>query len=351
VKIAVVCPRYYPHVGGVQASVKEVSERLVKWGLDVEVLTTDPTHELLSEENINGVRVKRFRSCAPGEAYYVSRDLKSYLMHSRYDVVDAHNYHAFPALYAAEAKTTNRLVFTPTYHGTGHTFFRSLLHRAYRPIGRKIFRASDIVICRSRDEIRHVTSDFDVAKKIVLIPNGISSAEFVGLKKTVDPSCTKILCVARLERYKGIQYVIQAVSRIRGKATLDIVGVGPYGNNLVRLASKLGISDRITFRSNLNRRDLLSLYACANVLVLLSKYEAFGIVVAEALAAGTRCIVAQVPGLGHWIDERNVFGIPYPIDLNRLAEMMVEVGEKQADDVRLYDWEDIASETRKIYTG
>lgn len=328
---------------------KEVSERLVKYGLDIEVLTTDPTHELPGEENINGVRVRRFRSWAPGEAYYLSRDLKTYLMHSRYDVVDAHNYHAFPALYAAQAKTSNRLVFTPTYHGTGHTFFRSLLHRVYKPIGRKIFEASDIIICRSPDEMHHVISDFDVAKKVVLVPNGISHSEFVDLRKAEDRTCTRLLCVARLEKYKGIQYVIEAMSRVRINAALDIVGVGPYRNSLVRLARRLGLSDRITFRSNLSRRDLLSLYARANVFILLSKYEAFGIAVAEALAARTRCIVAQVPGLRHWIDDRNVFGISYPIDVDRLAEMIVEVSEKQADDVRLHDWDDIANKMREIY--
>lgn len=75
--IAQVCPRYYPFIGGVETYVKETSERLVKRGFVVDVLTTDPTGRLPSEEIINNVKVKRFRSWAPNENYHFSRALKS----------------------------------------------------------------------------------------------------------------------------------------------------------------------------------------------------------------------------------------------------------------------------------
>ena len=97
-KIAQVCPRYYPDIGGVQTHVKEISEGLAKKGFEVEVLTIDPSKKLLKKEVLNGVIVKRFGSWAPNEAYYFSRELKRYLAKnsSDYDVVHAHSYHAFP---------------------------------------------------------------------------------------------------------------------------------------------------------------------------------------------------------------------------------------------------------------
>ncbi|MDI6640295.1 MAG: glycosyltransferase, partial [Methanocellales archaeon] len=69
-KIAQVCPRYHPDIGGVETHVKEISERLVKRGFEVEVICTDPTGRLPKHEMINGVKVTRFRSIAPNDAFF-----------------------------------------------------------------------------------------------------------------------------------------------------------------------------------------------------------------------------------------------------------------------------------------
>lgn len=78
-KIAQICPRYSPDIGGVETHVKEISERLVRAGHDVEVITTDPTGRLSKRETINGVKVIRFRSFAPGNAYYFAPQIYYYL--------------------------------------------------------------------------------------------------------------------------------------------------------------------------------------------------------------------------------------------------------------------------------
>ena len=69
-KIIQVCPRYYPDIGGVETDVKEMSERLVRKGFEVEVVCTDPSGKHPKEEFINGVEVRRFRSIAPYDAYF-----------------------------------------------------------------------------------------------------------------------------------------------------------------------------------------------------------------------------------------------------------------------------------------
>lgn len=128
-RIAQVCPRYHPDTGGVETHTKEISERLAEKGFEIEVLTTDPYGELPKEEIINSVRVKRFRSWAPNENYHFSNELRKYLARNSddHDIIHAHSYHDFPALHAAQAKNRNKLVFTPHYHGEGHTFFRNTL--------------------------------------------------------------------------------------------------------------------------------------------------------------------------------------------------------------------------------
>lgn len=96
-KILQVCPRYYPFVGGVEEHVRNISERLVKKH-DVIVATTDPSRILPNEEIINGVKVVRFKSWAPHESYFFSRQLRKYLIGSsqHFDIVEAHTYSEFP---------------------------------------------------------------------------------------------------------------------------------------------------------------------------------------------------------------------------------------------------------------
>jgi len=352
-KIAQVCPRYYPYIGGVETHVKEISERLVNRGYEIDVLTTDPEGKLPKVETINNVTIRRFKSWAPNESYYFSWALKNYLTKNskNYDIVHAHSYHAFPAFYAAQAKRGNKLVFTPRYHGGGHTLFRNLLHIPYKLLGRKILEKADKIICLSEYERKLLLSNFRLEeKKVIVIPNGINTIEFKNLKKRKKNKYSRmILCVSRLEKYKGIDYLIRVLPKLDAGISLVIVGKGPYKKALMKLVHKLALENRVKFYSDLPRKELLQLYSHADIFVLLSKYEAFGNVVAEALASGTPCIVANASALKHWVDNKNCFGIDYPINLNRLAKLINEVIGKEVKGVKLQDWNDVVKQLENIY--
>lgn len=350
-KIAQVCHRFYPYIGGVQVHVKEISERLVKKGFQLEVLTTDPSKKLPREEMINDVIVKRFRSFAPSEAYYFSRELKNYLKRNSnvYDLVHTHNYHAFPAIYAANAKKGNRLIFTPHYHGGGRNALTNLLHAPYRRVGRNIFRKSDRIICVSNHERRLILNDFSVdEKKIVVIPNGVDEKEFKGLKKE-KKSYRTILYVGRLEKYKGVQHLIKAMVKLDKNIILKIVGRGSFKKNLVKLAKRLGLVRRVKFRQDLSRRELLQSYLDADLFVLVSKYEAYGISVAEALVSGTPCVIANTSALQEWIDGKNCFGIDYPIDVDELARLIRKVMGKEVRNVEFMSWDKVVNNLIAVY--
>jgi len=349
-RIAQVCHSYHPCIGGVETNVKEISERLATRH-DIFVLTTDPSGKLPREETINSVCVRRFKSWAPNGAYYFSKDLKRYLIENSkdYDIVHAHNYHAFPALYAAQGKDSNRLVFTLHYHGGGHTFFRSLLHIPYKYLAKKILEKADRVVCVSNYEKSLIMKNFKLdAKRVVIIPNGVDTKEFEGLQKKRGGEKV-ILCVSRLEKYKGVQYLIQALTKLSQDVVLEVVGEGPYKESLVKLTRKLGVENRVKFFHDLPRKDLLQKYTRADLFVLLSKYEAFAISIAEALAARTPCIVASTSALTEWVDGRNCFGIEYPVDVDELGNLVRNVIAKDVGKLKLYDWEYTARELMKIY--
>jgi len=352
-RIAQVCPRYYPYIGGVETHVKEISERLMEKNFEVEVLTTDPSRRLPKEEAINGIYVRRFKSWAPNEAYYFSKELKKYLVRNSdsFDIVHAHSYHAFPVLYAAQTRRRNKLVFTLHYTGGGGTFFRNLLHIPYKFLGSKILKKADKIICVSNYEKRLLINRFKIGdENVIFIPNGVSLEEFEGLEKR-NKNCKAVLSVARLERYKGLQYLIGALPKLDNYTILEIIGKGPFKENLIKLARKLNVSTRVRFYQDLPHKELLQKYVNADVFALLSKYEAMPISLAEALAAKTPCIVSNIPFLREWIDNENCFGINYPININDLVSLIDKVIGMQIKGVRLLDWNDVVKKLEGVYSS
>jgi len=348
-KILQVSPGYFPDIGGVEEHVRNISERLAR-EYEITVFTTDPSGDLPKEETINGVLVRRFKSCSPQNAYHISFNMLRELKRSEFDIVHGHNYHAFPLSFSRYAKK-KRFVVTPYYHGHGSTALRDFLIRMYKPFGRKSFQEADKVVALSNYEKDLIIRVFNMdSDKIVVIPSGINLDEFRGLKMTGEKPKT-ILCVGRLEEYKGVQYVIHALPLLDAGFRLEIVGNGPYKEHLIRLSRELGLECRIDFYQDLPREELINRYAAAGLLVLLSRYESFSIVVAEALASKTPCIVANASALQEWVDKENCFGIDYPIVTDKLARLIDEVFGREVGDVKLWGWDDVVAETSRVYKG
>jgi glycosyltransferase involved in cell wall biosynthesis len=347
VKILQVCPSYYPHLGGVEEHVQNISERLAKEH-EVTVFTGDPSRKLPQDEEINGVLVKRFKSFSPGDAYHLSLEMLGELRESEFDIVHGHNYHAFP-LYLSRYAKANKFVVTPHYHGHGHTSVRDFLIKLYKPFGKGIFEDADSIIAVSKYEKELLLKDFNVDDgKVSVIPNGVDLAEFNNLK-AIPKEPKTILYVGRLEEYKGVQYIIQTLPLLANDFRLDIVGKGPYREKLVGLINRLGLSNRVRFYHDLPRQELLQTYARAGVFVLLSQHEAFAIVVAEALAAKTPCIVANTSALSEWVDNKNCFGIDYPISNKELAKLISKVTSAKVKNVKLWEWDKVAAELIRLY--
>jgi len=133
------------------------------------------------------------------------------------------------------------------------------------------------------------------------------------------------------------------------KVHLEIVGKGPYKNELLQLAESFQVMHRVHFYQDLERNVLIEKYINADLFVLLSKYEGFGIVVAEALASGTPCIVANKSALTQWVDDKNCFGVDYPVDIESLASLITQVIGKKVSKIDLWDWDDVAKHLELLY--
>lgn len=342
-----VCHRYHPDIGGVETHVREISERLAKRGFYVEVICTDPTGKYPKQDFLNGVKITRFKSMAPKNAFYFAPQLYFYLKKNYYDIIHAHNYHAFPAFFASAA-AKGRFIFTPHYHGGSHSHIRNMLLKPYRWIGGDIFERAEKIICVSKYEMDLIQKDFDVPRsKLVHIPNGLSLKDFNDIKVSNKKGKT-ILYAGRLESYKGVQYIIEALPLLENYH-LVVIGKGNYEKKLHELAKKLNVDDRIEWLKDIERKDILSHFRSADVFVNLSIFEAYGITVAEALACGTSCVVAKGGALEEFIDDDGCVGISYPVDIKTLINL-IKSGKKISPR-KMPDWEDVASNLIGIYSA
>lgn len=347
-KILQVCNQYFPTIGGLPEYVRNVSERLAKRH-EVTVFTTDASG-LSKEEIVNGVLVRRFRSFSPNNAYHISLSMLAELRRSQFDIVHGYGYHSFPLFFSRYA-SRKKFVVSASYIRRGLTPFRDILIRLYKPFGKKIFQDANKVIAFSNYEKDLLMEDFQMdGGKIVIIPGGVNPKEFQSLEKKEREGKT-ILYVAVLEEFKGIQYAIQALPLLEESTRLEIVGKGTYKENLIRLATKLGVIHRVHFYQDLPKRQLAKKYANADLFMLLSRHESFGIVVAEALASKTPCIVANTSALREWVDNKNCFGVDYPISSDKLARLITEVMGRKVEEVELWDWDEVAKQTEIIYTA
>lgn len=295
-RILQVSHRYPPQTGGVETHVREISEGLVRRGHDVTVHTADASGDGIRREQQDGVEIRRHRALTAGGAFHVAPGITQAVRKAEVEVVHAHNYHALPLLFAALGITNERFVVTPHYHGGSASGFRDRMLRIYRPVGRRGLRRADAVIAVSEWERNQLVTDFGVDATV--IPNGVDVERFAQAEPEVRER-PFLLCVGRLEEYKGIQHVIRALPEMP-EYDLMIAGEGPFRGELEAVARDEKAVDRVKFLGHVDRERLPGLYAGAEVYVTLSEFEAFGMTVAEALAAGTPCVVRSVGALEDW---------------------------------------------------
>lgn len=354
-RILQVSPDSYGEVGGVSVHVRNISERLAR-GHDVTVYATNAGSRRPWFEVKNGVKVERFKCYAPSNAYFFSLEMLLRLRKVEFDVVHAHAYHTFPMHFAAVAKC-KKFVVTTHFHGFGHSPFRNCLIRLLKPFGERTLRKADKIIAVSEYEKALMCQQFGLpSDKIAVVPNGVDFSEFSGLRKR-KREFKSILYVGYLLDYKGVHYLVEVLPKLTDDVVLEIVGYGPLKPFLERRARELKVCNRIRFHENLSRQELLQKFVDADVFVLLSRYEAYSLVVAEALTAGTPCIVANTSALSEWVDNKSCFGVDFPVSLNELTRLINSVLDNGVDKrvmkkwigTKISDWNSIVDQIENIY--
>lgn len=353
-RIAQVVSSFSPHVGGVETHVARLSQGLCERGDQVTVLTHG-TGASPARDRIGAVEVLRFPLAVKLGVYTLSPALFRYIARHRgdFDVIHGHSYHTLVSHSAI--RTGLPFIFTPHYHGTGHTPFRAFLHRLYRPAGARLFGAAAAVICVSGAEHALVIKDFPVAAgKVVTIPNGTDRRE--PARAGDHPGVPVVLTVGRLERYKNVHLIIDAFRALPAPAVLVVVGDGPDRRRLEQHARESRTGWPVVFTGKIPGTVLDQWFARAHVVVSASDHEAYGLTLADGLAAGAQVVASAIPAHTE-VAARAGSGAPVslidPRDRQRFTGTIaacLRTGRPRNSELRLPSWADVAEATREVYS-
>ncbi len=254
---------------------------------------------------------------------------------------------------------------------------------AYRIEGEKqVLRRVDRVVVATLAELTQLRFLYKAdASKMVVIPPGVDVSHFypipadearmfIGLK----PDDRMILFVGRIEPLKGVDTLLEAMSCLKvkepRKVHLAIIGGEPDADSetmtaemtrLMNLCEVLGLDQSVVFLGKRDQDKLPYYYSAAEVVVMPSHYESFGMVALEAMACGTPVIASEVGGLAYLVrDGETGFTIPAeePETLcDKLSwllndrELHAKMSAQAADYAKAYAWEKIAKQVVEVYEG
>jgi glycogen synthase len=372
--------------GGLARHVRKLSEALVDRDAEVHVLTRGG-EESPQEDVIAGVHVHRvMEPTRPAElnefVAWVERMNSDMLaagveLGDRYDFDLVHGHDWLVANACDHLARRFRCPLVTTIHATEHGRHQGWVDKHPQSyihgVERWITNRSERVIACSTFMREQIADVFGVPEgSIEVIPNGIDPEDLQphddeqlrGLRaEFADPDESLVLLVGRLVYEKGFQVALEALPAIIERlpnTRFVVAGSGTHEQELRRQAEQLGLMEHGTFVGWIGDDVLHSLYRVADVCVVPSIYEPFGLVALEAMASSCPCIVADTGGLREVVPHDEV-GLRFRArDPQSLAEMTLRV----LDDAKLcrrltaeafehlsrFDWGDVAERTAGIYS-
>jgi glycogen(starch) synthase len=377
----------YPPVieGGLGRHVRKLSENLVREGVEVHVLTRRGGH-LPAEELRHGVVLHRVREPQfpkdvnafvrwvdhmNADMRELARDLCERF---EFDVVHSHDW-----LVASVAEAVAQGIGRPwlvTVHATEYGRHQGRVQKHpqshIHDVEQRMVKRADHVITCSEYMRGHVASAFGLsATGITMIQNGVDASDLelvrddlAGLRSRFAGAEERlVLMVGRLVYEKGFHLALDALApviRRLGDVRFVVAGTGTAETELKRQARRLGLSRYGTFLGWAGDDLLHSLYRVAEVCIVPSIYEPFGLVALEAMASGCPCVVADTGGLREVVPADGTAGLRFRSRdadaLEKVLEGVLTDEEARAqlvaegrEHVLRFGWPDVARRTLSVY--
>jgi glycogen(starch) synthase len=392
-RIILVTWEYPPKiVGGISRHVYDLSNALVKLGIEVHVVTCEHPGAI-AEEVENGVHLYRVTPEGPGNDFVHWVHLLNNAMYARAEallttlfaedkengrtvatLIHAHDWLAHFASLGLKRKFNLPLIATihATEYGRNNGISGPLQEYINSVEWELTFEAWRVIVCTEfmKRECEHaLRTPWD---KMDVVYNGVDPSKFdifmsdqekIEFRaKFAAPEEKIIFFVGRMVREKGVQVLIEALPKIRWgyhDAKLLIAG-GGYKDHLISLAQYVGMERHVYFAGFVSDADLLKIFKIVDIACFPSLYEPFGIVALEAMAAHVPVVVADAGGLPEVVRNGVTGTTTYAGNPNSLADGILSVlhdpGRAAAladsaynDVLTVFNWERIALQTIGIY--
>jgi len=367
-RVALVGDEYYPDIGGAARYAFELSLQLVKLGIEAVVITHAHPGQP-EEEEIAGVKIKRVKGRVLNDPHraaspLIFRHCHKYILDGKFDVVHGLDVYSSMALIVILFAHKHRIPCIITCHTVTDSPFSIFLQR---PLGLALSKA-DRLIAVSRASARFSRSLGFPEERITVVPNGVDLSCFNG---EIDAFVMReelgigdeplVVTASRLIKRKSPDLLISAFARVLKvvpDAKLVIAGSGREEDNLSRQIKGLNITNSVFMVGKLPKEKVAQLMAAADVFVLPSKMESFGLSLLEASAVGVPVVCSNAGGVPEvFQDGFNALLYP-PGDDNAMAkaincliqdrELAKTISANAVETASRFTWEMAAKQTLRV---
>jgi glycosyltransferase involved in cell wall biosynthesis len=304
-RIALVCDWFLPRMGGLELHLRDLAQHLNAAGHTVEVITTTP-----GDPVVEGVRVHRVDASRLPRAGVIwtrggMRKVRQVVEQGQYDIVHSHVSIVSPVAYAgAAAGQRLDLPTVLTFHslprGPG-LFYRVLGYL----LGISRWQA---IVSAVSTTVADAVAPLVAQRPVLRLPNGIDPNHWRVAHGPKDPDEMHLITVMRLNKRKRGAALLRALAELRKRVPertfwLRVVGDGPERAKLERLTRSLGLQENVYFLGYRTRDQIRDLFADADVFVMPSTSESFGLAALEARTAGLPVVAMAASGVADFIHE------------------------------------------------
>lgn len=344
---------YPPYLnGGLGQHVKDLVPALLEISLELELHVITPAFdEKTSYERLGRLHLHRVEALIPSDdrvfddvlaANPAFVDVAQQVIEASgpFDLIHVHDW--LPSFAAIELQEAFDLPLVATIHATERGRYRGALYsdmsRAIDAAERRLAQQAQHVITCSMAMQHEVRSFYGVpVERTSVIPNGIHSSRLRSLsdqdlsdfrRRYARPEERIVFNVGRMVYEKGADLVVETAPHVLSQvpdAKFVIGGRGPLFPVLNQRIDGMNLHDKVMLTGFLPDEERDRLYAVADVCVFPSRYEPFGIVALEAMAAGTPVVVSDVGGLGSVVQHDQTGLTAFPEDVHSLAWAIVRV--------------------------
>jgi len=363
-KIGLVCPYNVFAGGGVQECVFAIREELIRRGHEAWIITPMPRSANGSvPEGVlfvgGATNVKSFHTTAQISASADNEAIDNLLTEHTFDLLHFHE--PWVPFVSRQILARSNVKNVATFHAKlPESRMNRTIEKVITPYTKSIMKSLDALTAVSEAAADYVHSLTD--RDIHIIPNGINVEKYQQNVSRKKSSKKTILFVGRLERRKGIMFLLKAFRELvlsDDTIELHIAGAGPDEARLRRYIQDLEIP-RTTFHGFVTEKKKIQLMSEATIFCSPAPYgESFGIVLLEAMALGTPIVAGDNPGYSAVMKDRGSLSIINPKDTNsfvrRLQLMIYDEVLRKAwrewalDYVQQYSYEKVVDQYEKLY--